>query len=101
MVNVIQQNRYLQNGVEVNPLGVGESWDSERTINPWLDEANTYTDNPICAFDFPLRYRLQELCDANGFSLRVLTSPGIVLSDRPASAVTFVENHDTERLGSI
>ena len=29
-----------------------------------------YTDNPVSAFDFPLHYRLKDLCDTYGFSLQ-------------------------------
>jgi alpha-amylase len=53
--------------------------------------------NPVGAFDFPLRWRLQDLCDSYGFSLRNLTLGGVLMSDRPAQAVTFVENHDVVR----
>ena len=72
-------------------------WDSERTIDDWLDEANTWSDNPVGAFDFPLRWRLRDLCDSYGFRLRNLTEPGVLMWDRPAQAVTFVENHDVVR----
>jgi alpha-amylase len=97
MINAIQQNRYLQNGVEVNPFGVGEAWDSERTIDDWLDEANAWSANPVGAFDFPLRWRLRDLCDSYGFSLRNLAEQGVLMWDRPERSVTFVENHDVER----
>ena len=46
---------------------------------------------PICAFDFPLRYRLKDLCDTYGFSLRRLADGGTLMSERPDRAVTFVE----------
>ena len=49
------------------------------------------------AFDFPLRWRLQDLCDSYGFSLRNLTESGVLIWDRPGQAVTFVENHDVAR----
>src|SRR5438093_941502 len=75
----------------------GECWDSERRIDDWLDEANAWSDNPVGAFDFPLRWRLRDLCDTYGFSLRNLTEPGVLMWDRSAQAVTFVENHDVVR----
>ena len=97
MVRSIQELRALRDGVSFKPFAIGECWDSERTIADWLDEANAWSDNPVGAFDFPLRWRLRDLCDNYGFSLRTLTEPGVLMWDRPASAVTFVENHDVVR----
>ena len=71
MVRSIQELRALRGGTSFKPYAVGECWDSERTIDDWLDEANAWSDNPVGAFDFPLRWRLQELCDSYGFKLRV------------------------------
>lgn len=101
MVRSIQEMRALRGGVGVKPYGVGECWDSERTIDEWLDETNIWSDNPVGAFDFPLRWRLQSLCDDFGFSLRQLTDGGVLVWDRPAEAVTFVENHDVARSSPI
>ena len=97
MVRSIQELRALRDGISFKPFAIGECWDSERTIADWLDEANAWSDNPVGAFDFPLRWRLRDLCDSYGFSLRTLTEPGVLMWDRPASAVTFVENHDVVR----
>src|SRR5436309_4000098 len=41
------------------------------------------------------------LCDSYGFSLRDLTDRGVLMWDRPAQAVTFVENHDVVRSSPI
>jgi alpha-amylase len=101
MVRSIQEMRMLRDNASMKPFGVGECWDSERTIDDWLDETNFWSDNPVCAFDFPLRWRLQSLCDGVGFSLRDLASPGVLVWDRPAQAVTFVENHDVARSSPI
>ena len=49
------------------------------------------------AFDFPLRWRLQKLCDTYGFSVRDLATRDVLMWDRPTEAVTFVENHDVVR----
>src|SRR5581483_1166255 len=38
-----------------------------------------------------------DLCDSYGFSLRTLTDRGVLVWDRPAQAMTFVENHDVVR----
>ena len=97
MVRSIQELRALRGGVSFKPYGVGECWDSERTIDDWLDQANAWSDNPVGAFDFPLRWRLRDLCDSYAFSLRNLAERGVLTWDRPAQAVTFVENHDVVR----
>lgn len=98
MVKSIAELRYLnkaRNGFY--PFCVGECWDGERTIDDWLTSVNTFMDNPLSAFDFPLHYRLKGLCDEFGFSLRMLAAPGTVVHDNPLQAVTFVDNHDTIR----
>lgn len=97
MVRSIQELRALRGEVSFKPFAVGECWDSERTIDDWLDETNAWSDNPAGAFDFPLRWRLRDLCDTYGFSLRNLAQSGVLVRDRPAQAVTFVENHDVVR----
>jgi alpha-amylase len=97
MVRAIQELRYLKNNQGYKPFAVGECWDSDRVIDDWLDETNAWMDNPVSAFDFPLKYKLNDLCDTFGFSLRGLVDPDTLLWSRPVSAVTFVDNHDTER----
>ena len=77
------------------PFCVGEYWDSEQSIDDWLDLANAYNDNPVSAFDFPLRYHLKDLCDRFGYDLRGLLAADTVLTTQPDRAVTFVDNHDT------
>lgn len=76
------------------PFGFGESWSGEREITEWIDAANAWSDNYTSAFDFPLRYRLKDLCDQAGYSLHELIKPGVLAMDRPFQAVTFVDNHD-------
>lgn len=101
MVRSLMEMWMIRNDASLKPYGVGECWDSARTIGEWLDETNIWSDNPVGAFDFPLRWRLQSLCDQYGFSLRSLTDPGVLLWDRPEQAVTFVENHDVARSSPI
>jgi alpha-amylase len=102
MVRSIQELRAIHDGQAFKPYGVGECWDSDRTIEDWLSEANAWSDNPVSAFDFPLRDNLRDLCDCYGFSLLKLeTQPGTLLFDRPAQTVTFVENHDIARNNPI
>jgi alpha-amylase len=94
MIKAILETQYPRDGKLSHLFGVGESWTSDTEIDAWLDAANHLSDNPICAFDFPLRYRLKDLCDSYGFSLRELVAPGVLYVDRPRLAVTFVDNHD-------
>lgn len=98
MVRAIQEMRGLKDQGDFKPFGVGECWCSDRTIDDWLAEVNTWNDNPINAFDFPLRYRLKDLCMTYGFSLKTLIEEGTLLTDNvPCNPVTFVENHDVVR----
>ncbi|MCL1809282.1 MAG: alpha-amylase family glycosyl hydrolase [Clostridiales bacterium] len=97
MVRSIQELRALRGRTSFKPYAVGECWDSDRTIGEWLDETNAWSDNPVGAFDFPLRWRLRDLCDGYGFSLRTLAEHGVLVWSRPGQAVTFVENHDVVR----
>lgn len=76
------------------PFGVGEDWSDESHVLQWLDSSNNFSDNPVCAFDFPLRDRLRALCEQFGYSLRDLVAGGTASKDRPSQAVTFVDNHD-------
>jgi alpha-amylase len=101
MARAIQELRTLKNGKPEKPFGVGECWERMRTIDDWLDETNSWSDNPVGAFDFPLRDKLKDLCDVYGFSLKNLASGGTLMTDRPNSAVTFVENHDIVRSNPI
>jgi alpha-amylase len=98
MVKAIAEVRYLNKAKQgFKPFCVGECWDSDRTINDWLSAVNTFMDNPVSAFDFPLHYRLKGLCDTYGFSLTNLAQSGVIAIEEPSNAVTFVDNHDTAR----
>lgn len=96
LVTGIAEYRYSRDDTFYRPFCVGECWDSDRMIDEWLNATNTFMDNPVSAFDFPLHYKLKELCDSYGFDLRNLTS-GTVIQQYPTRAVTFVDNHDTIR----
>lgn len=76
------------------PFGFGESWSGNRQILEWMESSSSWSDNPVSAFDFPLRYRLKKLCDTIDFSLHELVKPNALYMDRPFNAVTFVDNHD-------
>jgi alpha-amylase len=102
LVKSILERRYKKNGRDdFSPFGVGECWDSDRSIDQWLDEVNNWSDNPGCAFDFPLREKLKNLCDDYGYNLRDLTTGGTLMDERPMCAVTFAENHDIIRTDPI
>jgi alpha-amylase len=97
MVKAIAELRYLGRAGAAYPFCVGECWDNIRSVDDWLNSVNAYIDNPVNAFDFPLHYRLKDLCDTYGFSLRTLAEPGTLVQSTPAQAVSFVDNHDTIR----
>lgn len=103
IINAILERLYEKNGkTNFSPFGVGEYWDSHIYITQWLREINSFTDNPVTAFDFPLRGRLKDLCDAYGFSLKTLTDKGTLVTDGMVRwAVTFVENHDIVRTDPV
>lgn len=95
VVGAIQEYRYRRAGAEYcKPFGVGEYWDASGPLEAWLAEASDRSDNPVSAFDFPLRDRLRRLCAEDDFDLGELPRPGALYRDRPRQAVTFVENHD-------
>jgi alpha-amylase len=103
IINAILERLYEKNGnTNFSPFGVGEYWDSNINITQWLKETNAFTDNPVTAFDFPLRGRLKDLCNNFGFSLKTLTESGTLVTDGLGRlAVTFVENHDIVRTDPI
>lgn len=96
LVKAIAEYRYERGDSFVKPFCVGECWGSDRSILDWLHATNSFMDNPVSAFDFPLHYNLKALCDSYGFDLRRLLSDTVVAS-YPYLAVTFVDNHDTVR----
>jgi len=94
IVRAIHDRHYSRNGKAVDIFGVGECWAGDDYIDNWLDSVNSWAEHRVGAFDFPLRYRLKELCDSYGFSLRRLADDGVLMKERPFEAVTFVDNHD-------
>lgn len=71
---------------------VGECWDSNSTIEGWVD----YTERNSAAFDFQFRYNVRDAINGNSWAL--LRSDNNMNHDPNYRryAVTFVENHDTE-----
>jgi alpha-amylase len=100
MIGAIQEYRYRRVGPDhYKPFGVVEYWDEQNVdaIGRYVDGVNFWNDNPVSAFDFPLRHRLARMCNDDTSSLRELTNTGTMLARDPARAVTFVENHDIVR----
>ncbi|MGC9291882.1 MAG: alpha-amylase family glycosyl hydrolase [Acidobacteriaceae bacterium] len=94
MVGTIAKYRYVKDGKEFSPFVVGEYWEDGVSIDQWLDRVNRFSDNQVAAFDFPLRYKLKDVCDTLNYDLRNLTDDGAIVTKRPRKAVTFVDNHD-------
>ena len=94
MIGLLAKYRYVKDGKEFTPFVVGEYWSGTEDIEGWLDGVQAVTDTQIAAFDFPLRYKLKDVCDTLNYDLRNLTDDGSVVMKRPLNAVTFVDNHD-------
>lgn len=95
MIGLLAKYQYQKkDGREFAPFVVGEYWSGPDDIQGWLDRVNAATEQEIAAFDFPLRYKLKDVCDQLGYSLTNLSNGGSVVAARPFNAVTFVENHD-------
>ena len=98
-VTAVQEYRYQRAGKLVKPYGIAEFWDNARTIERWIDITNFSNQNPVRAFDFPLRETLKSICDQYGFGLRNLIDRPSLAKDVTRAAVTFVENHDLRDQG--
>ncbi len=94
MIGLLAKYQYQKDGKDFTPFVVGEYWSGPEDIEGWLDRINRVTDQQIAAFDFPLRYKLKDVCDKPGYGLTNLANSGSVVASRPFNAVTFVENHD-------
>ena len=94
IVRAIHERTYRRDGKKVPLFAVAEVWDGGHLITEWLDSVNRWATQHVSAFDFPLRYRLKDMCDTFGYSLRNLANGGVLAHDRPLNAVTFVDNHD-------
>jgi alpha-amylase len=94
IIRAIHDRTYHREGHTINIFGVGECWDGDTSISDWLDSLNSWATHKVTAFDFPLRYRLKEMCDSSDFNMRRLLEGDVLVKDRPMDAVTFVDNHD-------
>ncbi len=82
-------------------FSVGECWDSSNTIRKWIDN----TGKSSAAFDFQFRYTVRNAINKGDWSYLAKQNDGnwpLVSNDYEKGAyrqyaVTFVENHDTEK----
>ena len=89
-------------GVEYS---IGECWDGTTTIRKWIDATKTNDQIQSAAFDFQFRYTVRNAISRNDWSYLGKQNEGNwpLMSNNYESgnyrryAVTFVENHDTER----
>jgi alpha-amylase len=88
--------RLLGRGAMANKFAVGEFADGNvGLIQSWSNAVQ----HRSAAFDFPLHFALKTMCnDPGSFSMASLDHAGLAGID-PQGAVTFVENHDTDRGG--
>ncbi len=85
-------------------FSVGECWDGSTTIKNWINGTKDSNGVPTsAAFDFQFRYRVRDALHRNDWRLLSASNeseqgrPLIYDADYRPYAVTFVENHDTER----
>ena len=71
---------------------VGECWDSNQTIENWIES----TDRNSAAFDFQFRYNVRDCINKNNWTELGSTNNMNHDANYRRYAVTFVENHDTE-----
>ena len=94
MIGLLAKYRYVKDGKEFTPYVVGEILVGQRGHRGLAGASEQLTDKQIAAFDFPLRYKLKDVCDTPNYDLRNLTDGGAVVMKRPMHAATFVDNHD-------
>jgi alpha-amylase len=86
----------LNHGALAGKFAVGEFADGNiALIEQWADVMQ----HRASSFDFPLHFLLKTMCnDPNSMQMSSLDHAGLAGVD-PLGAVTFVENHDTDRGG--
>jgi len=84
-------------------FSVGECWDGSTTIKRWIDGTKVDGVPTSSAFDFQFRYRVRDAVHQNNWALLAGNAsdsggyPLIYQENYRPYAVTFVENHDTEK----
>jgi|GEM_PF-4487632 len=91
------------------PFAVGEFYDYNMTaVKSYRDQVAFFPgsgqNGDLSLFDFNLRGALKEMCNngSGGFNMDNLNYSGLVFHSNPLSGsnvVTFLENHDTDRVG--
>lgn len=92
----------LYNNASKPKFSVGEVWDGNQVIKNWIDGTKTdgtktYSEPQSAAFDFQFRYRVRDAINNNNWSNINSTDCLIKNEGYRRWAVTFVENHDTEK----
>ncbi|MGX7244666.1 alpha-amylase [Enterococcus quebecensis] len=89
-------NRRKEKGSDL--FVVGEYWNGElEKLTNYIDSSGTL----ISLFDVPLHYHFYEAAHSNGqYDMRNIFE-GTLAKERPEWAVTFVDNHDTQKGQSL
>src|SRR6266481_6296752 len=95
-VSTVFVQRLLTHGAMANKFSVAEFADGNiQLIENWANAVQ----HRSTAFDFPLHFALKNMCNSpDGFDMSSLDHAGLAGVD-PQGAVTFDENHDTDRGG--
>jgi alpha-amylase len=95
-VSTIFVQRLLGHGAMANKFALAEFADGNiPLIQDWANAVQ----HRSAAIDFPLHFALKNMCnDPGSFDMSTLDHAGLAGVD-PLGAVTFVENHDTDRGG--
>lgn len=86
-------------------FSVGECWDGSNTIKNWIDGTKVNGQPTSAAFDFQFRYVVRNAMNSGNYARLAeqndnswpLVSGNFSNGNYRRYAVTFVENHDTER----
>jgi alpha-amylase len=95
-VSTVFVQRLLSHGAMSNKFAVAEFADGNiQLIENWANAVQ----HRSAALDFPLHFALKNMCNSpDSFDMSSLDHAGLAGVD-PQGAVTFVENHDTDRGG--
>lgn len=88
-------SEYLSYGAFAGKFAVSELWNEDPSVLETF--VRDKMEGKTHAFDFPLWGRLKDMANGKGrFDMRTLATAGLIARD-PGMAVTFAENHDTDR----
>ena len=86
--------QYMQENTEKDLFFVGEYWNGDVEVLKRYIENSNYG---MSLFDVPLHYNLYHASNSNGeYDMRTIFD-GTLVKELPKNAVTFVDNHDTQR----